>query len=464
MDVEGGSAPRIVSLIAVVALTASGCMNYAQPFETAPPRPNSVTRVTENLQQLPPPRERIVAAVYRFRDQTGQHKPSEGGATSFSTAVTQGATSILIGALEDSNWFVPIERSGLSNLLNERQIIQQIRQQYEEPDQTGGQEAGRLPPLLFAGVLLEGGIIGYNTNTLTGGIAARYFGAGGSTQFRQDQVTVYLRAVSTQTGRVLKTVHATKTILSQQVEVGIFRFVEPDRLLQADIGYTANEPTTVAVREAIEESVRALIVEGIDAGLWGLENPDDLDHPALLQYRSDRSLAAQTDRFGRFVGEDRSGLSFSARVGAQRYQGNYRDPLVRPVFGASALQSITPSLAVGLDGSVGKIGAAGVFKSFVTTGGVEGRYHLLPSASTSPFLQLGVGFLAIDLGRLRPDLGETLFPYAAWGGGIEYVVRSSVGLNVALRHRYALMDGIDGVTEGSGNDSVWYLTAGVTLY
>lgn len=446
---------------ALLVVTAPACTSYAAPFETAPPRPNPPTQVTQQLTELPPPREKVVAGVYRFRDQTGQYKPSPGAGTSFSTAVTQGATALLIGALEDSGWFVPIEREGLSNLLNERQIIQQIRAQYEGPDGPG---PDRLPPLLFAGVLLEGGIIGFSTNTRTGGLAARYFGAGGSAEFREDQVTVYLRAVSTRTGRVLRTVHATKTILSQKLDVGVFRFVKPNRLLEAEIGYSFNEPTTVAVREAIEESVRALVVEGIDEGLWGLQNQDDLNHPALLQYRRDRSLASRTDRFDRFVGEDRGGIVVDLTVGAHRYQGNYRDPLVRPVFGAALRRSVTPSIGVGIDASVGKIGATGAFKSFVTTGGVQGRYHLLPRATTSPFLEAGAGLLAIDLGRLRPDFGRSLFPYAAWGGGIEHMADSSVGLNVAFRHRYALMDGLDGVTAGSGHDSVWYLTAGVTLY
>ena len=104
--------------------------------------------------------------------------------------------------MTNSGWFIPIERENLSNLLNERKIINSTRAQ--------NNDSNALPPLLFAGILLEGGIVGYDTNIITGGAGLRYFGIGGSGQFRKDQVTIYLRAVSTQTGRILKTVHTTK--------------------------------------------------------------------------------------------------------------------------------------------------------------------------------------------------------------------------------------------------------------
>ena len=455
----------LLALLAAVAV-AGGCANYARPLETAPPRPNQPTEVTDDLKELPPPRDKVVAAVYRFRDQTGQHKPSQGGATSFSTAVTQGATSILVGALEDSDWFVPIERAGLSNLLNERQIIQQIRQQYEDPSETGRQGAGRLPPMLFAGVILEGGIIGFDTNTLTGGVAARYFGAGGSTQFRQDRVTVYLRAVSTQTGRVLKNVNVTKTIVSQEMEGGIFRFVEPDRLLQANIGYSYNEPTTVAVREAIEESVRALIVEGVEEGLWALQDSSDVDHPAFEAYRDRKKLASRTDRFDRFVGQDRGGLAVRASFGGQRLEGNFEDPLIRPGGSLSIRHMISSRVGIGVGGSVGQIAAEDAFQTTGAAVEAQAIYHFLPRGTASPYLQVGAGVIDGDLVSGTSESGDDLprVPYATAGAGIEYLVQPEVGLDVMLENQYALEEGIDDIDEGDLNDSIWRVTAGLTLY
>ncbi|HEX7069870.1 MAG TPA: CsgG/HfaB family protein, partial [Rhodothermales bacterium] len=151
---------RSFVLVLLLTLAAGGCANYLAPFEVQPAHPGIDTHVSATLRDLPPPKEKLVVAVYRFRDQTGQYKLAE-NMVSWSTAVTQGSTSILMRALEESGWFVPIEREGLSNLLNERQIIQSIRAQHTGPD---GEPLGPLPPLLYAGVMLEGGIIGYDSN------------------------------------------------------------------------------------------------------------------------------------------------------------------------------------------------------------------------------------------------------------------------------------------------------------
>ncbi|MAT38316.1 MAG: hypothetical protein CL946_01790, partial [Ectothiorhodospiraceae bacterium] len=240
-----------------LVIAIAGCGSYMTPLRTQRATVGAQTQITHELTLLPEPSDKIVAAVYKFRDQTGQYKAMEAG-SSFSTAVTQGATSILLKALEESGWFTPIEREGLSNLLNERKIIRSSRANLA-PDEG---DVPQLPPLLFAGVILEGGIISYDTNILTGGAGLQYFGAGASGKYRQDRVTVYLRAIATKSGRVLKTVYTSKTILSQMVDVGVFRFVKFQRLLEAETGYSFNEPPEMCVREAIEKAVLALVVEG----------------------------------------------------------------------------------------------------------------------------------------------------------------------------------------------------------
>ncbi|MEL7021765.1 MAG: CsgG/HfaB family protein, partial [Bacteroidota bacterium] len=194
-------------------------MLFRQPIQPTRARLGEETQSTIELKTLPEPKEPIVVAVYKFRDQTGQYKPSETGAN-WSTAVTQGATSILIKALENSNWFVPIERENVGNLLNERKIIRSSRAQYGADNSNTKQ---LLPPLLFAGLILEGGIVSYDANVITGGAGLRYFGAGASGQYRQDRVTVYLRAISTSNGKILKSVYTSKTILSQKLDAGLFR-------------------------------------------------------------------------------------------------------------------------------------------------------------------------------------------------------------------------------------------------
>src|SRR3546814_13211817 len=84
------------------------------------------------LADMPPPSRPVAIAVYGFSDQTGQFKPSETGQT-LSRAVSQGGASILVKALQDAGnrqWFTIVEREMLRNLLNERQIIREMRERY----------------------------------------------------------------------------------------------------------------------------------------------------------------------------------------------------------------------------------------------------------------------------------------------------------------------------------------------
>ena len=223
-----------------------GCGAYFnQPFTQTKARIGENTSPDFLVKKILPS-EKIIVGVYKFRDQTGQYKPVENGST-FSAAITQGGTTILLKSLEESGWFRPIERENIGNLLNERQIIRNTRQEY-----ANGKKV-TMPPLLFAGTIIEGGVVSYDSNIITGGSGLRYFGAGVSNQYRQDRITVYLRIVSTSTGEILKNVYVSKTILSQGISANLYRFVSLRRLLEAETGVTKNEPSQLAVKEAIDK-------------------------------------------------------------------------------------------------------------------------------------------------------------------------------------------------------------------
>ena len=220
------------------------------------------------LDTLPPPQRKLDVTVYSFPDLTGQNKPNDNFAD-FSRAVTQGGSAVLIDVLTKAGggaWFDVVERNELQPLLQERQIIQNTRKAAE------GDKAPSLPPLRFAGILLEGGVIGYDINETTGGIGANYLGVGADSQYRQDIVTVALRAVSVQTGRVLASVTTTKTIYSMQLLCSAFMFAAVDELLQAEMGFTKNSPATLGVREGVQLAVYALIFEGVKNHLWDFKD------------------------------------------------------------------------------------------------------------------------------------------------------------------------------------------------
>lgn len=282
----------LLAAISVAALALGGCMAAPQDGRNSLPTTTSLayfpkkTQTQNLLNQLPAPQRPVAIAVYGFTDQTGQFKPSEQGQT-LSRAVTQGASSILVKALQDAgnrSWFTVVERERLDNLLKERQIIGEMRKRY-----LGEQEVdpNALPALLFAGVLLEGGIVGYDTNTVTGGAGAAFLGIGARTEYRQDTVTVYLRAVSVRTGEVLANVTASKTIASQALGASAFKFVAFRELLEAEAGITSNEPDQVALQQAIEKAVYGLVLEGVELDLWRF---DDMAaaQPLIAAYRAER--------------------------------------------------------------------------------------------------------------------------------------------------------------------------------
>ena len=217
------------------------------------------------LLEVPPAKQMPVVAVYGFSDKTGQRKARDGIAD-FSTAVSQGGTELLIDALKTASkgkWFRVVERQGIDNLVRERQIVRSTRKEYADDNSSG------IGPLLFAGMIIEGGIIGYDTNILTGGRGARTLGIGFSRQYRKDVVTVSIRAVSVLTGEVLLNVQSRKTILSYGAGGDLFRFYEQGtRLLEYEDGVGNNESVTYAVRTAIEAGVLELIYQGHDRSLW----------------------------------------------------------------------------------------------------------------------------------------------------------------------------------------------------
>ena len=127
-------------------------------------------------------------------------------------------------------------------------------------------------PLLFAGVLMEGSVISYDTNIRTGGIGARYLGVGSSTQYREDVLTVSLRMVSVATGEILIEVTSQKTIFSYGQSQDLFRFYEQStELVELEIGMSENESATLALQKAIEGALLQLINIGYERSYWSYE-------------------------------------------------------------------------------------------------------------------------------------------------------------------------------------------------
>lgn len=438
-------------LWAALLINAVGCGNYMsqQPLSVERARLGPETPLKKNLLDLPAPKERIVAAVYKFRDQTGQYKPSDYG-SNWSTAVTQGATTILIRALDESGWFIPIERENINNLLNERKIIRSSRAQYE------GKESD-LPPLLFAGIILEGGIISYETNVLTGGIGIKYFGIGANSQYRMDRVTVYLRAVSSTSGAILKTVYTSKSILSQQVKADVYKYVSLKRILEAETGYTYNEPSELAVSEAIEKAVESLVVEGVRDKLWQLKIPQDTLSASFATYWKEKRDNINLDEFGnsralpqQTAGQVRIGLS----GGIEQYNGDFGYSKWRPMTTFNSDITLTKSISFGQNiGYHYMFVEQGFYDRYIETS-LDVKFTPLPYHRGSPLIVLksGVNFSVYNANK---DRKNNFFPFVGAEFGGRYRINKDFSLNLSYFYNYQLTDMIDNVNNGNQNDKYW---------
>ena len=211
----------------------------------------------------PPENGRIVVGVYSYDDLTGQRKPSDN--STLSTAVTQGAENFLIDGLKEysnGGWFRVVERKNIDNIIRERQIIRSTRE-------TIDQELTDISPMLYAGILVEGGIIGYDSNVRSGGAGLRVFGAGVSEKYTSHKVTVALRVVSVATSEIIISVIIEKEVLSSTTNTNAIKFFDVQReVLEIEAGMKENEAPSRAVKIAINKAIHELVNKGIEENIW----------------------------------------------------------------------------------------------------------------------------------------------------------------------------------------------------
>jgi curli production assembly/transport component CsgG len=256
-------------ILSILISMLAGCNTFPIKGEDSQPELMAPTKFKRPFPE-PATGQPIVIAVYSFQDKTGQKKDSATVAK-FSSAVTQGGESLLLKALADvgdGKWFRIVERVGLENLLKERQLIRSAREESKDPN--------ILRPILYAGMIVEGGIVSYDTNQKTGGFGVAYLGIGPQTNYQEDIVTVSLRAVNVQTGEVMLTVNAQKTLLSVATSMSTFKFFnQGTKAFENEIGITSTEPTVFAVKAAIELAVEEMVYEGKRKGLWDFKKVEE---------------------------------------------------------------------------------------------------------------------------------------------------------------------------------------------
>ena len=444
---------KLLLLILLGIMSSCGTMMNL-PAEGDTSTLGEMTPYTKQLKELPAPEDKIVIGVYKFKDQTGQYKMAENG-SNWSTAIPQGTTSILLKALEDSKWFRPIERENIGNLLNERQIIRSTRKEYEVAKDGKTIISDQLPPLLYAGILLEGGIISYDSNVMTGGIGARYFGIGGGTQYRQDRVTVYLRVVSSMTGEIMKTVYTSKNILSTTVNGSFFRYIDTDRILEAEMGFTQNEPVSLAVTQAIEKAVYTLILECVEDGTFRIEKVHEKEVKDLLakhhaeQIRNEKQLVGN-----KFNDKERSRASVLASVNGDLIKGDYTDAKMNIGGKVGFKYFFTDHFNTELSAGFETLENKDIVKNNFMYTELNLEYLMLPKFTVSPYAYVGIGTMFKDKNFLKYQ----------FGGGLEYLAGNNLSLRLNAQYDMGFDDTWDNFVNGKRKDQAFHIGLGINYY
>ncbi|PCE64340.1 CsgG/HfaB family protein [Sediminicola luteus] len=412
---------------------------------------------TDVLREFPLPDKPVVVGVYNFKDQTGQYKNVQAGST-FSTAIPQGATTMLIKALEDSKWFTPIERENLGNLLNERNIIRSTRDEYRRQDQPNQPQ---LPPLLFAGILLEGGVVSYDSNIITGGAGARYFGLGASTQYRQDRLSIYLRAVSTSNGKILKTVYVSKTILSQALDASLFKYVSFKRLLEVETGFTKNEPIQLAMKEAIEKAVEGLIIEGIEEGLWKTKDGARLDERLVKDYKAEKQEEEIKGLYNRPKHAIANKGVLEMDINGPVLNGDFSKKDIGVGGRLGYTRNLTDYLLVNFNtGYSYMVGGKSFYEEYMNAD-LNLVLHILPYDGITPYFYGGGGyFTALHEPPEELDISKSTFKFQI-GVGLKFRINNSMGLRLYAEDNFTNSDALEHIVQGKRKD--FYYNFGLGL-
>jgi curli production assembly/transport component CsgG len=263
------------ALLCLLAAALAGCSNYKYTGSlNIPPQVGRLTNTSMALAALPAPRRPINVAVYEFPDLTGQNKPNPIYAD-YSRAITQGAIAIVVDALKAAGsgaWFTVVERGVIDSLLRERKLIQDTYRALNK------NPLEKIKELEFADYLITGGIISFDAPILSKNLDATYGGVGGSLSHSKNLVTITLRLVRVRDGKVLRSINASRPIVTAGAGIQASRALGRE-LLELQAGFTIAEATQTAVREAIEAAVYELVREGLALGLWSLPQQPEAPEP-----------------------------------------------------------------------------------------------------------------------------------------------------------------------------------------
>ncbi|MFN2363441.1 MAG: CsgG/HfaB family protein [Halarsenatibacteraceae bacterium] len=208
----------------------------------------NVTVATQLLASLPEREDKPVVAVYNIADRTGQVR--EMGAS----VVTQGATDMMITALERSRQFRVVSRTGFNDFMNEQNLQSNDRFAFGE-----GPDIGEMTGTDY---IVEGAITEYQVDRNTGGTGLSIGGLGGSTEYARATTAIDIRLVDTTTAEVVWSDSLKGEITGKKVGLQAFSFMG-DNIVEFETGQGKQEVINLVIRTFLEEAVFKMAESGV---------------------------------------------------------------------------------------------------------------------------------------------------------------------------------------------------------
>ena len=430
-----------------------------QPLQAQVVRPVEQTPASANSTQLLSSNQKIMAAVYPFRMSTDQ--PLQSIKNTLQTTAAANYTTILFEALRTSGWFVPIEHGNMGNLLN------------GQPDKplvpSTAVESASLPASQRPTIILEAGLFSHDANTLSDEAASTYFANGVSNRYRQDRATVFIRALSAQSGKVLKTIYWTRTVLSQPVDATKYRYVLVNNRKAIHTGTTSVSPDHLAIVEAIKQAISGLIIEGVRDGLWVASNLSAAQTQSVISaYETEKmdvdeieKSTAQSRRVRSQVNP--SFVSLGIYGGLMRYHGDYVNWDTKGAYGLSLEAYFTPHIGIQLNAATGTLASRNAFSTNLTSLETNLIIRLLPYWRLTPLVYGGVGMVSRTGKNPVAFEGNRYIQYQG-GIGLQYSLNNVIGFRAMLAYNQPGTDMLDGKRTGSHNDFYVRTTVGLIIH
>jgi len=270
-------------------------------------------------------------------------------------------------------------------------------------------------------------------------------------------------AISVQTGEVLKVIYTSKTLLSQAIDVGLFRFVSFQRLLETEAGYTYNEPSQIAVTEAINKAVQGMILEGAQDGLWLFKQPRFAVDEAVINYKKEQEEAPNINMLGQQMSNRRTNFGLTVSSSSLLYLGDLPNPKIKTGLEIGMQYNLTSRLGVQATYGISRIAADRAFFSKVSYLEANFLYRVLPSDIISPYVFGGIGLVGAHEEHIL-DFRGTPITKSNIGLGLEYVLNKRIGIHASADYNLLLNDSIDEIEQGKFNDFYWRGKIGITYY